>query len=102
MISGFINKKFVCNLVKSSLYTKNDGFVIHHYEQWDIVSRETNKYIGTVSLEEVTPLVSDEKYDMFINVLPLDYSKPLGCDHIGVQVSRIELLNTAAKFIQNN
>ena len=102
MINGFINKKFAYTLVKSSVYTKSDGFVNHHYEQWDIVSRETNKYIGTVSLEETTPLVSDEKYDMFVNVLPFDYDKPLGCEHIGVRVSRIELLETAAKFIQNN
>ena len=102
MINGFINKKFVCTLVKSSVCTKSDGFVNHHYEQWDIVSREANKYIGTVSLEEITPIVSDEKYDMFISVWPFDYNKPLGCEHIGVQVGRIELLETAAKFIQNN
>lgn len=104
MIKGLTTKNVNCSLDEMSVINTSDGFYSHHFEQWELVSRETNKYIGFVTFEECIPEVTrnGEKYDMLVTITPFDNDKVQGFDHLSKPASRVELLKTAIEFLQNN
>lgn len=104
MINGLITKNVSCSLDKMSVIDTSDGFCTHHFEQWDLISRETNKNIGFVTFEECIPEVTrnGEKYDMLVTVIPFNNDKIQGFDHLSKPTSRFQLLKKAVDFVQNN
>lgn len=104
MIKGLLTKNVNCALDEMTAVDTSDGFYSHHFEQWNLVSRETNKYIGFVTFEECVPEVTrnGEKYDMLVTVIPFDNEKVQGFDHLNKPTSRVELLKKAIQFVQNN
>lgn len=104
MINGLITKNVSCSLDEMSVIDTSDGFYSHHFEQWNMVSRETNKYIGFVTFEECIPEVTrnGEKYDMLVTVIPFNNDKVQGFDHLSKPTSRVKVLKKAVEFVQNN
>lgn len=104
MINGLISKNVSCSLDEMSVIDTSDGFYSHHFEQWNLVSRETNKYIGFVTFEECIPEVTrnGEKYDMLITVIPFDNGRVQGFEHLSQPCSRVKVLKKAIEFVQNN
>lgn len=104
MINGLITKNVSCSLDEMSVIDTSDGFYSHHFEQWDLVSRETKKDIGFVTFEECIPDVTKngEKYDMLITVVPFDNNRVQGFEHLNKPCSRVAVLKKAIEFVQNN
>lgn len=104
MIKGMLTKNVSCELDEMSVIDTSDGFYSHHFEQWNMVSRETKKYIGFVTFEECIPEVTrnGEKYDMLVTVIPFSNDKVQGFDHLSKPVSRVKVLKKAIEFVQNN
>lgn len=102
MINGMITKNVTCQLDEMSVIDTSDGFYSHHFEQWDLVSRETKKYIGFVSFEECIPDVNGEKYDMLITVVPFNNDRVQGFEHLSQPCGRVKVLKKAIEFVQNN
>ena len=104
MIQGMLTKNVNCLLDEMSVIDSSDGFYSHHFEQWNLVSRETNKYIGFVTFEECILEVTrnGEKYDMLVTVIPFNNDKVQGFDHLSKPASRVQLLKKAIEFVQNN
>lgn len=104
MIQGMFTKNVICQLDEMSVIDTSDGFYSHHFEQWNMVSRENNKYIGFVTFEETVPEVTrnGEKYDMLVTVIPFNNDQVQGFDHLSKPESRVKILNKAIEFVQNN
>lgn len=104
MINGLITKNVSCSLDEMSVIDTSDGFYSHHFEQWNLASREDNKYIGFVTFEECIPEVTrnGEKYDMLVTVTPFNNDQVQGFDHLSKPVSRVKVLKKAFEFLQNN
>lgn len=103
-IKGIISKNVTCQLDEMTVIDTSDGFYSHHFEQWNLVSREANKYIGFVTIEECIPEVTQngEKYDMLVTVIPFNNDKIQGFDHLNKPTSRVEVLKKAIEFLENN
>lgn len=102
MINGLITKNVSCVIDEMSIINTSDGFYSHHFEQWNLVSRETNKYLGLVTFEECIPEVSGQKYDMLITVIPFNNDRVQGFEHLSKPVSRVKVLKKSIEFLQNN
>lgn len=104
MIQGILIKNVNCVIDEMSVIDTSDGVYSHHFEQWNLVLRETNKYIGFVTFEECIPEVTrnSEKYDMLVTVIPFNNNKFQGFDHLNNPTSRVQLLKKAIEFVQNN
>ena len=104
MINGLISKNVSCSLDEMSVIDTSDGFYSHHFEQWNLVSCESKKYIGFVTFEECIPEVTrnGEKYDMLVTVIPFNNDRIQGFDHLNKPVSRVKVLKKAIEFVQNN
>lgn len=99
MIQGMITKNVTCQLDEMSVIDTSDGFYSHHFEQWNMVSRETNKYIGFVTFEVTR---NGEKYDMLVTVIPFNNDQVQGFNHFGKPESRVKVLTKVVEFVQNN
>lgn len=105
MIQGMFNKNVNCVLDEMSVIDTSDGLYSHHFEQWDLVSRETNNYVGFVTFEECIPEVTrnGNKYDMLVTVIPFNNNNKIqGFEHLSEPVSRVKVLKKAIEFVQNN
>lgn len=104
MIKGMITKNVSCQLDEMSVIDTSDGCFSHHFEQWNLVSRETKKYIGFVTFEECIPEVTrnDENYDMLVTVIPFNNDKIKGFEHLSQPCGRVDVLKKAVEFVQNN
>lgn len=104
MIKGMFTKNVNCVLDEMSVIDTSDGFYSHHFEQWNMVSRETNKYIGFVTFEECVLEVTrnGEQYDMLVTVIPFDNDRVQGFEHLSQPCGRVDVLKKAVEFVQNN
>lgn len=100
MIKFMKLKNVNCFLDEWSIIDTSNGVYTHHFEQWNLVSRETKKYIGIVTFEECIPEVKGEDYDMLVTIKPVNNDLVEGFDHLIERHSRLELLNKAIIFVQ--
>ena len=95
-------KNVNCVLDQMSIIDTSDGVYSHHFEQWELVSRVTRKYIGFITFEECIPEVTEQgaEYDMLVTINPVNNGVQ-GFDHLSERHSRVEMLNKAIDFVQN-
>lgn len=102
MIQGMFTKNVNCVLDEMSVIDTSDGFYSHHFEQWNLISRETKKYLGFVTFEECIPEVSGQKYDILVTVIPFNNDRVQGFEHLNKPCGRVSVLKKAIEFVQNN
>ena len=104
MIRKMIINNVECTLDLKSVHNDEDGFYNRHFEDWDVVNRETGAYLGFVTFIEDVPEVSryGEKYRMQVFFTPQNDEMFQGFNRYYTLHSRLDILEKVVKFMKNN